>query len=68
MLRFDKKSVVDEAEEIFQRRLAHSRRIEYHPWRAGQTFWQRWQNHWAHFLLARIDPLVALRQFRTMDK
>jgi hypothetical protein len=28
--------------------------------------WQRWENHWAHFLLARIDPLTALRQFRTM--
>jgi hypothetical protein len=26
----------------------------------------RWENHWAHFLLTRIDPLVALRQFRTM--
>jgi hypothetical protein len=28
--------------------------------------WQRWKNHRAHFLLARIDPFVALRQFRTM--
>jgi hypothetical protein len=28
--------------------------------------WQRWQNHWAHFLLARIVSFVALRQFRTM--
>jgi hypothetical protein len=37
-------------------------------WRKTQTFWQRWKNHWAHFLLARIDPFVALRQFRTMEK
>jgi hypothetical protein len=24
------------------------------------------RNHWANFLLARIAPLIALRQFRTM--
>jgi hypothetical protein len=29
-------------------------------------FWQRWKNHRAHFLLTRIDPFVALCQFRTI--
>jgi cardiolipin synthase len=66
MLRFDDKTVTAEAQEIFERALKHSRRIEFHQWRKSQTFWQRWKNHWAHFLLARIDPFVALRQFRTM--
>ena len=40
-----------EAQEIFERRLKHSQRIELHQWRKSQTFWQRWQNHRAH-----LDP------------
>jgi cardiolipin synthase len=66
MLRLEGKTVAVEAREIFERLLKHSQRIELHQWRKSQTFWQRWKNHWAHFLLARIDPLVALRQFRAM--
>jgi cardiolipin synthase len=68
MLRFTDKTARDEAEAIFERVLKHSRRIELGSWRKAQTLWQRWKNHWAHFLLARIDPFVALRQFRSMEK
>ena len=68
MLRFAEKTAAAEAQEIFERALKHSRRIELQPWRKAQGFWQRWKNHWAHFLLARVDPFVALRQFRTMSK
>jgi len=66
MLRFEDKKAAIEAREIYERALKHCRRIELHSWRKTQTFWQRWKNHRAHFLLARIDPFVALRQFRTM--
>jgi cardiolipin synthase A/B len=68
MLRFDDKTIATEAQEIFEHALKHSKKIEFDPWRKTQTFWQRWKNHWAHFLLARIDPFIALRQFRTMKK
>ena len=66
MLRLEDKTVAVEARDIFERLLKHSQRIELHQWRKSRTFWQRWENHWAHFLLTRIDPFVALRQFRTM--
>jgi cardiolipin synthase len=66
MLRLEDETVAVEAREIFERLLKHSQRIELHQWRKSQTFWQRWENHWAHFLLTRIYPLVVLRQFRTM--
>jgi cardiolipin synthase len=66
MLRLEDKTVAVEARGIFERLLKHSQRIEPRQWRKSQTFWQRWKNHWAHFLLSRIDPFVALRQFRTM--
>jgi cardiolipin synthase len=66
MLRLEDKTAAVEAREIFERLLKYSKRIESRQWRKSQTFWQRWKNHWAHFLLTRIDPFVALRQFRTM--
>ncbi|HEX3857527.1 MAG TPA: phosphatidylserine/phosphatidylglycerophosphate/cardiolipin synthase family protein [Verrucomicrobiae bacterium] len=66
MLRFEDKTAAAQAQEIFGAALKHSKKIEFSQWRKTQTFWQRWKNHWAHFLLARIDPFVALRQFRTM--
>ena len=66
MLRLEDPAVAAEAGRIFERLLGHSQKIELHQWRKLRTFWQRWKHHWAHFLLARIDPFVALRQFRTM--
>jgi cardiolipin synthase len=68
MLRFNSEMAAAEARGIFADALKHSRRIEFHRWQKSQTCWQRWINHWAHFLLARIDPLVALRQFRGLKK
>jgi cardiolipin synthase A/B len=66
MLRLDDKTNTTEAQKIFENALKHSRKIEVHPWRKSQTIWKRWKNHWAHFLLSRIDPFIALRQFRMM--
>src|ERR1039457_4663794 len=57
MLRFADKTTAAAAQEIFAQALKHSRKIEYQQWRKTQTFWQRWKNHWAHFLLARMIPL-----------
>jgi cardiolipin synthase len=68
MLRFDDKTVTAGAREIFERALKHSKKIEFKEWWKIQSFGQRWKNHWAHFLLARIDPFVALRQFRKIRK
>jgi len=68
MLRLEDEAIAAEARGIFDRLRKHSRRIKRRQWRKSQNFWQRWKNDWAHFLLARIDPLVALRQFRTMKR
>ena len=64
MLCFRDTASVKAAKKIFEDALQHSRRIELKPFRKSQGFWQRWKNHWAHFLLKRIDPLVALRHIR----
>ncbi len=68
MLRFEDKAVTAGAREIFERTLKHSRRIDPVTWFKTQTWWQRLQYGWAHFLVAQVDPLVALRQFRSLKK
>jgi len=68
MLRFEDKAIAAGAQEIFERTLKRSRRIEPGAWLNSRTGWQRWQCRWAHFLLARIDPFVALRQFRYLQR
>ena len=67
MLRFDDPATAAGAHEIFEKMLKHSRRIE-PGWFKAQSWWQRWQYRWAHFLVARVDPLVALRQFGAVEK
>ena len=66
MLRLVEPAAAAGGRALFEAALKHSRKIELDPWRKSQTLWQRTQNHWAHFLLARIDPFIALRQFRAM--
>jgi cardiolipin synthase len=67
MLRFTDDASLRNAREIFSWTLQHSQRLELAEFRRSQNVWQRWKNHWAHFLLARIDPLVALRQSAAME-
>ena len=62
MLRFTDHASVAGAKAIFDAALKNCRRIDLDEFRRSQNFWQRWKNRWAHFLIARIDPLVALSQ------
>ncbi len=64
MLRFEDKTVAADAREIFERLLKNSRPIERAEWKKSQSLWQRIHQRWAHFLVARVDSFVALRQFR----
>ncbi len=68
MLRFDDETSVVAAREIFDGALKHCRKIDLPHWRKSQSFWQRWQQRWAHFLLARLDVFCALRQFQALRK
>ena len=68
MLRWEDKTTVTAAREIFDDTLKHCRKIDLPHWRASQSFWQRCQQRWAHFLLARLDVVCALRQFQGVKK
>ena len=66
MLRFESAPMAGEARVIFADALRYSRRIDSATWRASRTFWTRLQQRWAYFLLARIDPYFAHRQWRAL--
>jgi cardiolipin synthase A/B len=66
MLRFHNPRMAGEAREIFQDALQHSRRIERSELRGRGTFWVRLKRRWAYFLLARLDPHIARRQWRSL--
>ena len=68
MLRFHDPVIAAGAREIFARTLKLSRRVEPVGWFKIQSWWQRWQQRWARFLLSRIDPFVALRQLGSVKK
>src|SRR5439155_26187407 len=66
MLRFDNPQMAGEAREIFADVLTHCRRIEFAEWKRPRPFLTRFEERWAHFFLARIDPYVPRRQWRAL--
>ena len=68
MIRLADPANASAAGRLFAGALKHSQKIERVAWKKSQTLWQRTRNHWAHFLLARIDSLVALRHFRSLPQ
>lgn len=66
MIRCRNPVMVEQARAIFADALKHSRRIDSTAWRRARTFWARLKSRWAYFLLARIDPYVARRQWKAL--
>jgi cardiolipin synthase len=59
MVRFRNAQLVKEANELFDRDLKLCRQIEFETWRKSRTWWKRFRQRWAYFILVRIDPLIA---------
>ena len=68
MLRLKDEAIAEGARNYFERVLKHCRRVELGEWQKSQTFWMRWKNYWAHWLLRYVDPYVALKQFHALKK
>lgn len=66
MIRFQKREMAEEARGIFAGDLKHCRQIELGEWRRSRTLWQRLKRRVAYWLLVRIDPNLARRQWRAM--
>ncbi|HTY88144.1 MAG TPA: phosphatidylserine/phosphatidylglycerophosphate/cardiolipin synthase family protein [Candidatus Acidoferrum sp.] len=68
MIRFTQTGVVAGARGIFDDLLKNCRRVTAADWRRSHSFWQRLKRRWAYFLLSRVDPYIARRQWRTLPK
>jgi cardiolipin synthase len=66
MIRIENREVVAQARAIFARNLAHCRRITLEDWRKSGTIWRRLKQRWAYWLLVRIDPYLARRQWHEL--
>jgi cardiolipin synthase A/B len=68
MIRFAGAGTVAMAREIFDDVLKNCRRVTIEDWRRSRTFWQKLKQRWAYFLLNRLDPYLARRQWRALPK
>jgi cardiolipin synthase A/B len=66
MVRFHSAEMAAAARDIFQDRLSHCRPIGLEMWRRSRSLWRRFKQHWAYFLLVRVDPYIARRQWRAL--
>jgi cardiolipin synthase len=62
LVRLASPEVVAGARQIFAEHLEHSQQIHRTAWRKSRTFWNKLKEHWSHFLLARLDPYLAMKQ------
>lgn len=68
MIRLESKEIANEADKIFTNSLRHCHRVTGAEWSKSHTFWQKIKQHWAYFLLNRVDPYMARRQWRALSK
>jgi hypothetical protein len=66
MIRFENKTIADQARDVFSKNLKNSDAITSDGWRKSRTLWRRFKQRWAYFLLVRIDPYVARWQWRML--
>jgi cardiolipin synthase len=68
MIRFQETGVVGGGRKIFEEVQKHCRQITAEDWRRSRSLWRRLKHRWAYFLLNRLDPYLARRQWRALPK
>lgn len=66
MIRFENKDIAAQARDVFAGSLKHCRRIDLEDWRKSRTLWEKFKQRLAYWLLVRIDPYMARRQWRAL--
>ena len=66
MVRFQNANFARQARQVFQDNRQRSNQISVESWRQSRSWWQRLKQHWAYWLLVRIDPYIARRQWRAL--
>jgi cardiolipin synthase A/B len=66
MVRFNLKEMAEQARMMFAGSLTHCRPITLEEWRQSRSLWRRVKQRWAYWLLVRIDPYLARRQWQAL--
>lgn len=66
MVRLQEPGIAGQAREIFEAARQHSKRVNRESWRASRSLWRRLKQHWAYFILVRVDPYIAHSQWRAL--
>lgn len=66
LVRLHNGDMAAEARAIFAESLKHCRRVTREEWSQSRTIWRRLKQRWAYWLLVRIDPYVARRQWQDL--
>jgi cardiolipin synthase len=66
MVRFDEPAMAEQARALFAETLRHCREVTQEEWRQSRTIWRRFKQRWAYWLLVRIDPYLARRQWQAL--
>jgi len=66
LMRIESAPLASEARVIFADDLRHCRRIEAAAWRKSRGAWRKFLEGLAYYILARIDPHFARRQWRNL--
>lgn len=67
LLRLQWPELAADARQWFEQALQHAPAVDPQRWRAGRSMWQRLRSRLAYQLLARLDPLLARRRFRSIS-
>jgi cardiolipin synthase A/B len=66
MIRFAHRDMAAQARAMFAGSLAHCRLITRKEWGQSRSIWRRLKQRWAYWLLVRIDPYLARRQWQAL--
>jgi cardiolipin synthase len=66
MVRIEAADVAEAARGVFEECLRHGRGVDRKRWKRGRSLWTRFKQRAAHLILARLDPWIALSQWRAL--
>ena len=66
MLRLRSPELAAQARELFRATLTHCHKLTFEEWCSSRSLWRRIKARVAYFLLVRVDPYLARRQWRAL--
>jgi cardiolipin synthase len=68
LLRLPNPELAHDGREIFASKLQYCHRLDLKTWKKSRTLWQRLKARLAYLILARMDPMFARYQWRSMPQ